>query len=248
MNYAVLYNVFLCWTVAQISWAATQGLLRQPNPQFFWRAAGWFWNFAALLWFIAGLRLLAYFFFHYTQIGVFATLDRTFFYIEQFCLVGQIVALLAFAAEVLWRRRVVSLLVAGGGGLSLIAFLVLLLMGGVEGTIYTQWASEHTLSKATFLAFVPAYAFSILLLVHVIISDLWRRLRRGAGLADSVLPVAAAMLLYGVAGIIDVRGTWAGWRLLAVRSIYLLAALITFWIAAPANRSLRLVRRRRDEE
>jgi hypothetical protein len=247
MNYAILYNVFICWTVAQFSWAATKGLLNHPNPQLFWRSAGWFWNFAALLWFVGGVRLLAYFFFQYTKAPIFSTLDRTFFYLEQFCLVGQIMASLTFCADALWRNRRLSFLIGGLGGLSLIGFIILLLLGGIRETVYTSWASEHTLSTTTFYAFLPAYSISLFMLFHVIIADGWKRVHRGAGLADNLLPVALATILYGVAGIVDVQGSWGGWQLLAVRSIYLIAALLTYWAMAPTNPSVRLVRRRREE-
>jgi hypothetical protein len=245
MNYAVLYNTFACWMVALISWAATRALFKHAHLNFAWRSLAWSWNFAAMLWFFAGWRLLWYFLFLATENPLFYQLDRWFFLFDEFCLAAQVVCINAFVGEVLGLRRIHTYWLIGLSAVGVLVFLALLLATGISETVHTTWASEHELSRPAFLAFLPVYALSIFLLVCAILADVWTRWRGVDPVDRAVLPALLALLLYGVTGILDVRGTWGGWHLLLIRLMYLVAALVTFWLAQPVNTSFRLVRHRR---
>ncbi|MDP8223034.1 MAG: hypothetical protein P9L99_06725 [Candidatus Lernaella stagnicola] len=242
MNYAVLYNVFLCWMVALVSLAATRALLQRPRATLGLQALALCWNFAALLWFMAGLRLLAYFAFLLTKEATFMALDRAMFYAGELFLGGQIVSIILFAVDSTWRNRYANVVFTLIGVVSAMAFLIMLFVGGLDDYLETSWGSEHVLPQNAFYAFLPAYLLSLFTVICVIIKGFWERWRRGAVPGDVALPAALGLLLYGVAGIFDVRGSWGGWQLLLIRVSYLIAALVTFWVARPEDGSIRVVR------
>ncbi len=243
MNYAVLYNVFLCWMVGLISLAATRAVLMRPKPSVALRALGLSWLFAALLWFLTGLRLLAYFTYLVNGKAGLLVLDRLIFYTGEIFLAGQTVSIIFFAAHSVWRNRKVTLVLAWLSLVSAASFLVLLYWLGVADYLETPWGSEHVLSPAAFYAFLPGYSLSLCLVVSVIMKGGLRRWRGVSGPGRAETLSAIAILLYGVAGVFDVRGSWGGWELLLIRVSYLVAALITFWAARPEDNSIRVVRR-----
>jgi hypothetical protein len=218
--------------------------MRHPKEERFAHWLGRNWVFAALLWFSAGCRLFAYFGLLTTGSPAFFELDRRLFYCDEVFLSGQVVCLAIGLGGLLTGRRAGAVAAGAAGAASMAAFLALLFAQGVAETIQTSWASEHEIPHAAFVAFLPGYALSLLLIVCAIIQEVWRRWR-GLGANRLALAPLLAALLYAAAGIVDVRGVWAGWRLLLIRLTYLLAALITLWVARPVDPSLRLVRHRR---
>jgi len=235
VSYAVLYNVFTCWMIAVIALAAVRDLFRRPNISLAWYAYGWFWLLAALLWLLAGLRLLAYFF-------GYAWLDRFLFYGDETFMAAHVVAGVLFLAELLWqnRRRTYWSMVFVGG--SMVAFLALLLVLGIQNTTATSWASEHQLPRAAFLAFAPGYLYCVVLMVYAVLVETVSRWRAGAWRNGEFALAATGMLFYALAGVADVRGIWAGWQLLLIRVIYLAAALTAFWIGRSGQRRVQVVR------
>jgi hypothetical protein len=221
--------------IAVIALAAIRDLFRRPNISLAWYAYGWFWLLAASLWLLAGLRLLAYFF-------GYPRLDRFLFYGDEIFLAAHLVAGVMFLAELLWqnRRRTFWSAVFVGG--LMVAFLILLLVLGIQKTTATSWASEHELPRAAFLAFAPGYLYCVFLMVYAVIAEFVTRLRAGAWRNGEFALAAAGMLFYALAGVADVRGIWAGWRLLLIRVIYLAAALTAFWIGRSGRRRVQVVR------
>jgi len=251
MNYAILYNVFVCWIVAMMGWATTRALFRRPKPSLAWQSLALTWNFIALLWFLAGLRLLSYFVYVWTghRKAIFLTLDRTIFYADEVCLAIQVVFGIVFAVEATFERRLVTLIVATASGLIAGLFLTLLFAIGInpEQLVDTPWGSEYRIPLAAFYAFLPVYFLSLILFFCTIIKGLWAHARAVAGPDRGTIVAAAALALYALAGVVDVRGTLGGWQLLGIRLNYLIAALMTFLVARPEDRSIRLVRRRRSD-
>lgn len=251
MNYAILYNVFVCWIVATMGWATTRALFRRPQPTLAWQSLALAWNFIALLWFLAGLRLLSYFVYVWTghRKAVFLTLDRTIFYADEVCLAIQIVFGIFFAVEAAFVRRKVTLVVTILSGLTAGLFLLLLFVIGVDPQqlIDTPWGSEYRIPLAAFYAFLPVYFLSLILFLCTIIKGLWAHARGITGPDRGTVVAAAALALYALAGVVDVRGTLGGWQLLGIRLNYLIAALMTFLVARPEDQTVRLVRRRRSE-
>jgi hypothetical protein len=237
---AVLYNVFTCWMVTLIGLAAARDLFARPRLTTAWRAFSWFWTLAAILWALAGLRLLAYY------LGL-PRLDRLFFYGDEFFVALHLAPAVIFVAESRWADR--RLTVACGGFVALFSllFFVVFVAQGITRTISTDWASEHELPRAAFFCFLPAYLFCVALVVYSIISDVAARLRSGAWPDGERVLATAGMLVYSLAGIADVRGIWAGWRLLLIRVVYLTAALTAFWIGRSGRTRIEVVRGGRGE-
>jgi hypothetical protein len=245
MNYAVFYNSFVCLMIAVISWFAARALRKTADPSPAWRSLARSWDCAALLWFFAALRLAAYFCYLRAAASVFFGLDRLFFYANEIALAGQVLFIVMFVGQLYWRAPAVRA-VAAVVGASLAAFLISLFWGGVERTISTPWASRHLLSATTFRCFLPAYGLSLFLVLYAMIREVGDVRRNPRGRARQTAPALAALLLYAAVGVVDVRGVWGGWQLLLIRTSHLVAALITFWTAQPADASMQMVRRRRD--
>jgi hypothetical protein len=243
MNHAVLYNVFVCLMIAFISYTAGRALLIHEDPSGAARRLGWSWICGALLWLFAGLRLLEYFFYLRYANEFFFRADRFFFYLNEVALAGQVTMGAAFAAGLGLRRgaaRTATVMTAASAA----TFLFFLFWNGIDATMHTAWASRHTLTAEAFRAFLPGYGLSLFLVVYAIIFTARER-RSGVGgeRARWALPALAALLLYAVVGVVDVRGVWGGWQLLLIRTGFLVAALATYWVAQPADASMQVVRR-----
>lgn len=242
MNYAVLYNVFLCWMVALVSLVATHSLVGRTERTLAMRALALSWAFAALLWGTAGLRLLAYFSWLLTLNQTFVAMDKGIFLVGEIFLGGQMVAIVLFATDALWKNRRVNTAATAVALAMAVIFVAVLFRVGLAGYQHTTWGSEHVLPPQAFAAFIPLFGLSLLLNVFLVAKGLWAAWRGGAGPGRVASVAAAAVILYGVAGLVDVRGTWGGWQLLLIRVNYLVAALLTFWVARPADVSMRVVR------
>jgi hypothetical protein len=246
MNFAVLYNVFLCWMVALVSLATTRALVGRKHPTLAVHGLALSWNFAALLWALAGLRLLAYFLLLLTDSPVFMALDRSMFYAGELFLAGQIVTIILFGSAAAYGNPTVNFVLTGFGFVTMLAYLIVLYSQGVVGYTETSWGSEHVLPRASFLVFLPAYLLSLFLIIRVIIREVWQVVVKGVRAKRIELFGAVGFLLYGIAGIVDVRGSWGGPPLLLIRIAYLVAALITFWVARPEDASIRVVHHSED--
>lgn len=235
MNYAILYNVFCCWIVAVIGLATARELRKDPQISPAWRAYAWFWLLASGLWFLAGLRLLAYF-------SGLLWLDRLIFYFDEVFVGLHLVAGTAFLARHLWGRSTLSRGLVGGSGFFVVLFFGLLVWLGIQETIYTPWASEHELPRPAFFAFLVPYLLCLFLVVYATIRDVVTRSRHGEWVDYSLTLATWSLLVYALAGLADVRGVWAGWQLLMIRLIYMISAFTAFWVAQTDRSHMRLIR------
>jgi hypothetical protein len=81
------------------------------------------------------------------------------------------------------------------------------------------------------------------LLIYATIRDVVVRLRDGKWADFNFSLATATMLLYALGGIADLRGVWAGWQLLSIRLLYMIAALAAFWVARSDRAPIRIVHR-----
>ena len=223
MSYAVLYNMFTCWMVTVLAAMALPGIFKRFPNNLGWRAYGWFWFCGACLWLLAGLRLLAYY-------HGLPRLDRAFFYGDEVFVALQMEAGCVFLCDSRGASRRVTLAAAGFVALCGLLFLIMFFSLGITATVPTEWASEHEIPRAAFLAFLPAYLFCMALMVYSVGADVWARLRTGAWADRHRLLGTGGILIYSLAGVLDVRGILAGWHLLLIRVVYLSAVMTAFWI------------------
>lgn len=238
---AVLYNVFLCWMVSVAGWMVARTLFRQPQRNLAWQSLAGCWNFAAMLWFFAGLRNFFYFLYLLTKQVFLLGLDRLMFFADEICLACQLLAGIIFVTEVIWQNRRRTWVLAGFSFVSLAAFLLLLFTEGIVETVTTTWGTEHELPRNAFFAFLPGYVLSLLLFGYGILLMIWRRWHQPDKFDRAALVAIIAMSMYALAGIVDVRGTWSGWHLLLIRLVYPISALLTLLVALPQETSIRIV-------
>jgi len=236
VNYAVLYNVFCCWMVALIGLAAVRELRKADNLSQAWQAYGYFWLFAACLWFLAGLRLLAYF-------KGWPRMDRMLFYVDEVFAGLNVIAGVAFLLLRLWGKNRVTQAVLVFCSLSVVVFWLMLVIYGVSSTVNTPWASEHELPRAAFYAFLPGYLPCLFLIIYATIRDVVERIGKGEWSNFNYALATMTMGLYAAGGIADVRGIWAGWQLLLIRLLYMIAALAAFWVARSDRPQIRVIRK-----
>ncbi|HPQ70901.1 MAG TPA: hypothetical protein PKW95_17380 [bacterium] len=235
MNYAILYNVFCCWVVAVIGLSTVRELRKEPQPTPTWLAYAWFWLLASGLWFLAGLRLLAFF-------SGLLWLDRLLFYFDEVFAGFHLVAGTAFLARHVWGESSWTRGLIWFAGIFVVVFLGLLFWLGIQETICTPWASEHELPRPAFLVFVVPYLLCLFLVFYATIRDVVARKRRGEWVDFGLTLATWSLLVYSLAGLADVRGVWAGWQLLMIRLIYMIAAFTAFWVAQTDRSHIRLIR------
>jgi hypothetical protein len=168
-------------------------LRKDPQPTPTWQAFSWFWLLASGLWFLAGLRLLAFF-------SGLLWLDRLLFYFDEVFAGFHLVAGSAFLARHVWGDTAWTRGLIWFAGIFVLLFLGLLFWLGIRETICTPWASEHELPQPAFLAFVVPYLLCLFLVVYATIRDVVARNRRGEWVDFSLTLATWSLLVYSWRG------------------------------------------------
>ena len=220
MTYAILLNIFVCWTVAGMGIITASHILRLKKVDSGDKSFGLFWLFSSLLWFFSGLRLCFLYF-------GFPKVDIALFYVVQIFLALHLVAGVFFYNYKLLRRlKIINLTGYVMGSLSVL-FLFFTFFFGITNTTVTPWASDHELPFTAFMFFIPVYCYCLIMGLWAIIRCITRALMR-AKLDRQALFAFVALLVYQLAGIIDVKGNVADYRLLLIRSLYMISALVSY--------------------
>lgn len=233
MNFAILLNIFVCWIVAGMGMITAGHVLRLKKSDPGDRSFGYFWLFSGLLWFFSGLRL-CFLYFGYPAV------DAALFYVVQVFLAIHMVAGILFYNNKLIRNQKAIKIIAFIMGILSMLFLFFTFFYGIKNTIVTPWASDHELPVLAFAFFMPVYCYCVLMGVWAIIKCLTIAMMR-ASLDRQALFAFIALLVYQLAGIIDVKGNVADYRLLLIRSLYMVSALVAYMSYSWESSSVHLI-------
>ena len=220
LKHALLYNIFCCWMVTAIGGVTARHIMVYRDRTDTDRSFALFWLFASALWFSSGLRLL----FH--GLGWYP-MDRITFYVVQIfvmihVLPGALHTVLKITAKRLFLVVVMSCIVFSS---ALFGFFIL--YDGVTTLSYSDWGSEYAISNRAFLCVIPSFLVLVIGNIFDIVRKLvcWRILKTEP-LEHTMASVA--IIIYVLAGTVDLKGYDAGWSLLIERAVYLVAALISY--------------------
>ena len=240
MKYAILYNIFICWVVAGMGILIARHILALKNADTGDKTFALFWLFSAGLWTFSGFRLLA---FHYG----YGELDRALFYVVQIFLAFHlVVGALFLCIKSISNLKAVYVIFAVASFLSFL-FLFFMFFDGIAQTTTTKWASDHEIPRRALIFFMPVYGFCVVMTVYVIIQRALVGLMR-AKLDRRVFFAVLAMLIYELAGIVDVIGRTADYGLLIIRGLYMVSALVAFFSYSWEPSSIRIVTAGESEE
>lgn len=221
MTVSVFFNIFIVLLVAGFSALTAKGSFDALNKK---RGAVtayiYFWLFTALLWLFVAARLFA------AYAGLLE-LDHILF------LVGQVLVALSFVAASIyfsWRfflrndaAYITGIFYAIGGSV----FLWLVIARGVTGPVINAWGTKYIPPPQASALFSVLLALVVLVALYDVLASIIRKVI-GKHVHLSAVLLSVSLVVYAIAAYFDEVAVEAGWQLMLVRSIYIIAVAIAY--------------------